>query len=76
METAIAQAVARVITDMHDNFGEELTIDDMARTARFSKFHFTRAFTDMTGVSPGRSRPFQDRGLAAELRCGGGVLPC
>ncbi|MFJ6573621.1 helix-turn-helix transcriptional regulator [Streptomyces sp. NPDC091292] len=54
METAIAQAVARVITDMHANFGEELTIDDMAQTAGFSKFHFTRGFTNVTGVSPRR----------------------
>ncbi|MEV0774234.1 helix-turn-helix transcriptional regulator [Streptomyces sp. NPDC050433] len=54
METAIARAVARVITDMHANFGEELTIDDMADTAGFSKFHFTRGFTNVTGVSPRR----------------------
>lgn len=54
MEIAIARAVARVITDMHAKFGEELTIDDMAQTAGFSKFHFTRGFTNVTGVSPRR----------------------
>ncbi|GHG83241.1 helix-turn-helix domain-containing protein [Streptomyces griseocarneus] len=47
-------AVKRVIDDMHANLGQELTIDDMARTAMFSKFHFTRIFRDTTGVSPGR----------------------
>lgn len=54
MEKAIEQAVGRVIQSMHDNLGEQLTIDDMARTAMFSKFHFSRAFQRVTGVSPGR----------------------
>ncbi|MFE3791424.1 helix-turn-helix domain-containing protein [Streptomyces goshikiensis] len=52
--TAIEAAVLRVIGDMHTNLGQELTIDDMARTAMFSKFHFTRVFRDVTGTSPGR----------------------
>lgn len=47
-------AVERVIAAMHDNLGEELTIDDMARVAMFSKFHFSRMFLRVTGVSPGR----------------------
>jgi AraC family transcriptional regulator len=54
MERAIEQAVGRVIQSMHENLGEQLTIDDMARTAMFSKFHFSRAFQRVTGVSPGR----------------------
>lgn len=54
MEKAIEQAVGRVIQTMRDNLGEQLTIDDMARTAMFSKFHFSRAFQRVTGVSPGR----------------------
>ncbi|MEU8521282.1 AraC family transcriptional regulator [Streptomyces sp. NBC_01216] len=52
--TAIERAVRNVIQDMHANLGQDLTIDDMARTAMFSKFHFTRAFRDVTGTSPGR----------------------
>lgn len=52
--TAIESAVHRVINDMHVNLGQDLTIDDMARTAMFSKFHFTRVFRDVTGTSPGR----------------------
>ncbi|MCI0383194.1 helix-turn-helix domain-containing protein [Streptomyces sp. CNQ085] len=52
--TAIEHAVRRVIDDMHANLGQELTIDEMARTAMFSKFHFTRVFRDVTGISPGR----------------------
>lgn len=39
---------------MRENIGEELTVDDMARAAIFSKFHFTRVFQRVTGVSPGR----------------------
>ncbi|SRR6266851_2459915 len=54
MDEVIEQAVARVIEAMHDNLGEQLTIDDMARTAMFSKFHFSRIFREVTGVSPGR----------------------
>ncbi|MQS06527.1 helix-turn-helix transcriptional regulator [Streptomyces alkaliphilus] len=50
----VEHAVRRVIDDMHTNLGLEITIDDMARTAMFSKFHFTRIFRDATGTSPGR----------------------
>ncbi|MET9153827.1 AraC family transcriptional regulator [Streptomyces griseoflavus] len=52
--TTIERAVHRVIDDMQANLGQDLTIDDMARTAMFSKFHFTRVFRDVTGTSPGR----------------------
>lgn len=54
MEKAIEQAVGRVIETMRENLGEQLTVDDMARTAMFSKFHFSRVFQRVTGVSPGR----------------------
>ncbi|OKI62375.1 hypothetical protein A6A27_05160 [Micromonospora sp. CB01531] len=36
------------------NPSEELTVQEMARIARFSKFHFTRVFQRVTGISPGR----------------------
>ncbi|MER7007246.1 helix-turn-helix domain-containing protein [Dactylosporangium sp. NPDC000555] len=54
MDGAIEQAVRRAIVTMRENLGEELTVDDMARAAMFSKFHFTRIFQRATGVSPGR----------------------
>src|SRR5882757_316060 len=54
MEEVIESAVNRVIESMHRNLGEQLTVDDMARTAMFSKFHFSRVFQRATGVSPGR----------------------
>ncbi|MET7881197.1 AraC family transcriptional regulator [Micromonospora profundi] len=54
MDKSAEKAVERVIAAMHDNLGEQLTIDDMARVAMFSKFHFSRIFQRVTGVSPGR----------------------
>ncbi|GAA4092444.1 MULTISPECIES: AraC family transcriptional regulator [Actinomadura] len=48
------ESVQRVIDSIHQNISEPITIDDMARTAMFSKFHFTRIFQRATGVSPGR----------------------
>lgn len=54
MEDVIEKAVNRVIESMHENMGEQLTIDDMAKTAMFSKFHFSRVFQRATGLSPGR----------------------
>ncbi|WP_447007425.1 helix-turn-helix domain-containing protein [Saccharothrix isguenensis] len=54
VEEVIERAVCRVIDFMHKNLGEQFTVDDMARTAMYSKFHFSRAFQRVTGVSPGR----------------------
>lgn len=54
MEQANEVAVKRAVTTMRDNLGNPLTIDDMARSAMFSKFHFTRVFQRVTGISPGR----------------------
>ncbi|MBO4160966.1 MULTISPECIES: helix-turn-helix domain-containing protein [Micromonospora] len=54
MEDVIERAVERAIVTMRDNIAEPLTIDDMARAAMFSKFHFSRIFRRVTGVSPGR----------------------
>ena len=54
MEDSIQKAVKRAIATMRENLGETLTVDDMARAAMFSKFHFTRIFQQVTGISPGR----------------------
>lgn len=54
MDDAIMKAVLRVVESMQTNLGEQLTIDDMARIAMFSKFHFSRVFQRVTGLSPGR----------------------
>lgn len=47
-------AVLRAIDAMQKRLGDPLTVDDMARAAMFSKFHFTRMFQRITGISPGR----------------------
>ncbi|MEV4141636.1 AraC family transcriptional regulator [Dactylosporangium sp. NPDC049742] len=54
MDSVSERAVGRAIDVMVANLGEPLTIDDMAASAMFSKFHFTRVFQRVTGVSPGR----------------------
>ncbi|MEV0155450.1 AraC family transcriptional regulator [Micromonospora sp. NPDC050686] len=54
VEQAVERAVEHVIEAIHENYGEELCIDDLARTARYSKFHFTRIFQRTTGLTPGR----------------------
>lgn len=54
MDAALVEAAERAINTMHENLGEPLTIDDLARSAMFSKFHFSRIFQRTTGASPGR----------------------
>jgi AraC-like DNA-binding protein len=54
MDEIVVRAVQRAIDTMRTNLGDSLTIDDLARAAMFSKFHFTRVFQRVTGVSPGR----------------------
>lgn len=49
-----AVVVERVIEHMYQGLGGQLSIDDMARTAFLSKFHFSRVFRHVTGLSPGR----------------------
>ncbi|HEU4423213.1 MAG TPA: helix-turn-helix transcriptional regulator [Pilimelia sp.] len=54
MDPGIEKALGLVVKSMRDNLGDQLTVDDMARTAMYSKFHFSRIFQRVTGVSPGR----------------------
>jgi AraC family transcriptional regulator len=54
MEDTNEIAALRAIETMQGRLGEQLTVDDLARSAMFSKFHFTRVFQRVTGVSPGR----------------------
>ncbi|SBT46742.1 Helix-turn-helix domain-containing protein [Micromonospora narathiwatensis] len=39
---------------MRERLGEPLTIDELASVAMFSRFHFSRLFRTITGISPGR----------------------
>lgn len=47
-------AVERVIATMWDRYHEPLSLADMADTAIFSRFYFSRVFRNVTGTSPGR----------------------
>ena len=44
--------VMQAIAQMTEAFDEPLGIDDLARTARMSRFHFSRLFRDETGQAP------------------------
>ncbi|HJP77499.1 MAG TPA: helix-turn-helix transcriptional regulator [Pseudonocardiaceae bacterium] len=54
MDETVRRAVERAITTMRLDIGEPLAMDDLARSAMFSKYHFSRVFREVTGVSPGR----------------------
>jgi AraC family transcriptional regulator len=54
MRKGAATSIDSVIAAMRKDPGNKFTIDDMARIAMFSKFHFSRVFQDTTGTSPGR----------------------
>ncbi|GAA2553189.1 AraC family transcriptional regulator [Winogradskya consettensis] len=47
------EAAIRAICLMREKLGENLTLDDLARAAMFSKFHFSRVFQKVSGISPG-----------------------
>jgi AraC family transcriptional regulator len=47
-------AVERAINHIWDQYGEHLTLSDLANSAILSRFHFSRIFKEATGVSPGR----------------------
>lgn len=53
------KAVGKVVEAIDHDPGAPLEIDDMARIACFSKFHFTRMFNAVIGVSPGRYLMFK-----------------
>lgn len=48
------RAVEEVIGFMRKRLSESLVLDDLARIANYSKFHFCRLFRDTTGITPGR----------------------
>src|SRR4051794_38710734 len=54
MDANIERSMERVVYQMEEKLGEEITIDDLAHAALFSKFHFSRLFQRTTGISPGR----------------------
>jgi hypothetical protein len=49
MEDIVEKAVRRVIEQIRENLGEELTLDDMARTAMFRSFTSPDYFRGLPG---------------------------
>jgi AraC-like DNA-binding protein len=47
-------AVERAIRMMRERYPDPLSLDDMARAAFFSRYHFNRMFRHLTGLPPGR----------------------
>lgn len=46
--------VKRAVTVIRQRYNEPLCLDELARAAMTSKFHFLRSFRCLTGVTPGR----------------------
>ncbi|MDL5155611.1 helix-turn-helix transcriptional regulator [Actinomycetospora termitidis] len=49
-----ARTLGRVVDHLHAHLGERVTLDDMARQANLSRFHFLRLFAATTGTTPHR----------------------
>ncbi len=47
-------ALRRVVDHMHEHLAEDVALDDLAKVANVSKFHFLRLFSQATGVTPHR----------------------
>lgn len=47
-----ASRLNRVLSHIEENLGESLTLDELARLANVSRFHFARLFRRSTGLSP------------------------
>lgn len=50
--TLSTEAVARVRSYIEENVGERISLEDLARIAQVSRFHFARQFRLRTGESP------------------------
>lgn len=50
----MASPVESAINRIWKNYGDALSLADIANSAIMSRFHFSRVFRDATGVSPGR----------------------
>jgi AraC-like DNA-binding protein len=64
---ALDPRIAAAIERMHDAYGEPLGVEDLARTAATTRFHFTRLFRDTMGEPPYRYLTRLRLARAAEL---------
>ena len=72
--TSRREMAAHVVDVMHEQLGETLALDDLAREAFLSPYHFHRVFRATTGVPPGRFlaavRMERAKSLLLESTCG------
>jgi AraC family transcriptional regulator len=47
-----ADVIGHVVEEIYERFSEPITIEDLARSARYSRFHLTRMFQQAMGVPP------------------------
>jgi AraC-like DNA-binding protein len=52
LTTAAIARVTRAIRAIEERRDEPLTLDQLARTAKLSPFHFLRTFKDLIGITP------------------------
>jgi len=65
----------RAIKFIEENLKEEIYVDDVAREAFCSQFHFTRIFLELTGETPGaylRKRRLTE--AANDILCGRNII--
>jgi AraC-like DNA-binding protein len=75
--------IRKVVEYCHEHLHDPIGVDDMAKAAKLSRFHFTRQFYESRGITPGRflaelrlqeaSRLVQDSNLSVKdiaRRCG------
>src|SRR6266516_7040109 len=48
----VDRRLRRAIEFMHDNFGRELALEEIASAAYLSEYHFARLFKQITGITP------------------------
>jgi AraC-like DNA-binding protein len=53
-EPFMEHLVRHAVTTIRERYCDPLSLDDLARSARVSKYYFLRVFTQVTGVTPGR----------------------
>ena len=46
------ETIARALQYIHDNAGQQPSLDDIAASVNMSPFHFQRLFTEWAGISP------------------------
>lgn len=67
MRTSDYSRIERAILDLEKNFRRQPRLDEMARAAGLSAYHFQRLFTRWAGISPKRFLQFLTAGYAGRL---------